>query len=753
MYAQSIVEQRLALASDELGFDLEYHSPSDIDTFDASLRRRYAAEYQRAESDAQGTDDAARATQISLMRALADPSRPRLTEDDRRFIQNERYLAMCDAAYFLTRYYWIKTPQRIQRFTFLPGQKVFFNVCAEIEALGMPVELIAGKARQHGVSTEVEGLTLQRANFGYGVNCVIASADRQKTGKMAQMTFLGYDSLQWWIRTPYTRRVESDLGMLVFGATKSGISFQHGAQTSGIARGDTVKVYHLSEVASYTNPEQQIEASLFRCVHPHPDVFGVLESTAEGDSGWFYDTYWYSKKNWKNRKSRLATLFLPWFLGTDKYPTETWIRTHPVPRGWRPEQETREMVARGQFYITTDNMLRRVLGANWKMPVEQQWYWEVNFLEHRAKGKERLWKQEMPTDDKEMFQGSFDNVFGRELTAEIYSKRTTRYGVYAIVGQSIETRHEPDPEDFDDSLPIIPVSYKNRKGELYRWELQPMQWVEDFESLEELRDASAHMGKLFVYLPPEIGYDYSVGIDTSNGIGSDSTVIAVSRMGRNAEEPDVQAAEFRWDKVSHVEAYAFALCISAYYARHMNENTRHREPLVSVEQIQAVGDTVQLQMSNMGYSRFFKFTRYDSDPKHMRKASSHKRGWYTNGWSRPILTDTFVTWVVNGWYILNSPYTIYECDHWEVHLTGTGKDKYEHSDDTTDDGIFANAMAAFCPNDRKTMAERSTKRLPDSGSGSMPALDIGPYRGNTVSVDTPARLVDRWDGSDLRRWV
>ena len=106
---------------------------------------------------------------------------------------------MLDCAYFLTRYYWIKTPQAIQRFTFLPGQRVYFDVIAELESRYAPIELIIDKARQHGISTATEGIVLHRAATHYGVNAVVASAQRQSTGKMAQMTFLGYDRLPWWI--------------------------------------------------------------------------------------------------------------------------------------------------------------------------------------------------------------------------------------------------------------------------------------------------------------------------------------------------------------------------------------------------------------------------------------------------------------------------------------------------------------------------------------------------------------------------
>jgi hypothetical protein len=185
-----------------------------------------------------------------------------------------------------------------------------------------------------------------------------------------------------------------------------------------------------------------------------------------------------------------------------------------------------------------------------------------------------------------------------------------------------------------------------------------------------------------------------------------------------------------------VEAYAWAMAICAYYSRYMADTTPYREPYVAVEQILAVGDTCQLQMSKMGYSRFHMMIRYDSKPKDMKKSKSRKRGWFTNAWSRPMLTDGFVVLVKNGWYKVNSPYTQREMTQWEVHLTSTGKDKYEHSADATDDGIFANAMAAFCPNDLRTLAERSKNQWNKSGDSKLPPLElVAPGGGVRVNPD------------------
>jgi len=412
------------------------------------------------------------------------------------------------------------------------------------------------------------------------------------------------------------------------------------------------------------------------------------------------------------------------------------------------------MIARSQLFVQTSPVLDKVVGTQWEkiplaphlaqwgrhesgFPLAQAWYWECNFLEHRDKGKEKLWFQEMPCDDNEAFQGSYESVFGREIVASVFTERSSRYHVYGIVGQSIEDRFEPDTAEIDHAERIVPVSYTSRVSEeTYRWELWPLRWEEPFVELSDIRDDDSHKNKLFVWLPPESGYDYSVGIDTGNGLEQDDTVIAVSRRGRTAREQDVQAAEFRSNQVSHVEAYAWAMAVCAYYARFMESTQKYREPYVAVEQLLAVGDTCQLQMSKMGYARFHKMVRYDNDLKKIRKSKLvGKRGWFTGAWSRPILTDGFVVLVKNRWYKVNSPYTIREMTQWEVHLTSTGKDKYEHASDGTDDGIFANAMAAFCPNDLNTMAERSSNQWNSIGSSKLPAIDVGQSVGLRINPD------------------
>jgi hypothetical protein len=638
---------------------------------------------------------------------------------------------------------YVKNEQNvIERFRIRIGQKMLFDIICDLEDLGAAIEIMILKARQLGMSTLVELLIGLRIIFSYGINAVIGSADQSMTGRMAGMLFLMYDMLPVWLRPQWTRRVESDRGMLTFGAMASGVSFQHGAQKQGIGTGTTPTLYHLSEVALYADPVSLIDEGLWKAVHASPNVFGILESTGRGDKGWWADTWRFSRENWATRKSRMCPLFLPWFVGTDIYPTPTWIRTRPIPPSWRPNHDTIQHVAKCELYVEAEPMLNRHLtnldhpGHPWRMPRSQQWFWECGHEEAKSKGTQASWYQEMAADDVEALQRSGgEPVFGHQVIAEIDSRRSKHYKVWGLAGQSIESAHEPlaDYIDYHPGAERIPVRYSSAKGERYSWELIPMTFGglgSPHPPLDE-SDPDAPMGLLIEYEPPTPNVSYSIGVDTSEGKGQDSTAISVWALGWD-QRADRQVAEFASPYVSHVEAFSFILAIAAYYRRYMPEGyqlgrVRWKEPYVAIEQVAAVGDVAQSQMQRMGYSNFHRMVRYDKKNIGKLKRQSRSQGWFTYGWSRPILTGHFVHWVQNSWAEVESPWLLDEMRHFEIHRTAAGKERMEHEDDEHDDRIFAAAMAIFCPHDMDTLAQRSKKRSVVA-AGLLP-LDLSPQRG------------------------
>jgi len=732
MYSAKKVEERLELAKHDLGWNPAdyYYTPEDIDNFNHRLEREGKIVYDKTGKPESVTN---------------------LSSTDCAFIQHNQALIMCDAVYGLTRFCFVKDEEGIiRRFRFRIPQRLLFDIICDLEIDDLAIEIMILKARQLGMTTLVQLLIALRIIFSYGVGAVAGSADQKKTGEMAQKLLFCYDMLPVWLRPKSTSRVESDNGKLLFGHLSSGVSFQHGAQKLGIGTGSTPTIYHLSEVALYTDPVKLIDEGLWKAVHASPAVLGILESTGRSNKGWWAETWYYSKANWP--QCRMYPLFLPWFCGTDMYPKAAWLRKTPIRDGWLPNRDTQLHVAKCELYTAAHPHLGKHLtdhqrktgtlhrDGKWHMPREQQWYWEVTHNEAKEKGFESSFLQEMAGDDEEALQRSVESVFGHDTIDFIETHRERKYQCYGIIGQSIEDRQEPPESYIDFHKDRIPVRFHGRKPEQrYSWELVPLK----MEPPPREKDPTDVANHLIVFYPPERGINYSMGVDTSQGKGLDSTVISVWSIGGRGQ-PDTQCAEFASPFVNHVEVYAFAFAIAAYYGQYMGlGQTRWTMPYLAVEQVEAVGDVCQGQMMRMGYpySSVHKFVRLDSSPLKIARAKmsqATKPGWYTHGWSRPILTGNFVAFVQNNWAEVNSPWLIEEMKEYEVHFTSRGKEKMEHSEDSHDDRIMAAAMAVFCPQDLRLLADRAKVReVPEQGA--LPQIDISPYRGQQINIRSGRR--------------
>lgn len=720
MYAPSRVAQRINEAQREFNIILEPHSLADVDSFEDHLKRhnKYVLDVNGRPTGTQN-----------------------LTQFEHDWILNEQLLVMNDASYALTRYCFLKDDDGvIHRFNFRVPQRIFYDIISDLEASGRTLEFIILKARQLGMSTLVELLISLRIVFGHGVNAVIGSADQTKTAEMAKMIFLMYDYLPIWLRPQYTRRVESDRGLLAFGQSATSVSFQHGAQMSGIARGTTPTIYHLSEVATFTDPVNQIESALFRAVHASPNVFGALESSGEGDKGWWPERWRSSRDYWSKHAARHCPLFLPWFCGVEMYPKQQWIRyDFPIPPNWYPNKDTREHVAKCELYIESNPLLKKHLledqrrrgietGPMWHMPKEQQWFWEFGHEEAKRTDATAKWYQEMCADDEEALQKSITSAFSHQTLAEIETRREKTFDMFCIVGQSIEADHEPPAEYIDYDSPRIPVKYTNLREETYRWELVPLL---EKQIQPNPKDPGTATGILFIWAHPQPGVRYSIGVDTAAGRGEDATSISVWAIGKNDDDPDTQVAELSSAYINHAEAFAFVLGIAAYYKTYMDSSsTRWREPYVSIEQLASVGDMCQKDMARLGYSNFHMMSRYDGKNPQRSKAISRKRGWYSGTWSRQMLTTYFATCAKNLWLHINSPWLLEEMRTFEAKVTSTGREKLEHEDGKHDDRVFAAAMACFCPHDLEPIAARSKKR--SVSPSILPPLNLQPSRPSNV---------------------
>lgn len=350
MYDAGLIAAKIEQEEQRLGFPLERHTPDECQ----SIARDFWEIYDRRKH--------------GWIRPL--------TVDEVRWVQNERALTRCDYLYYATRYAHIVPKESGGLIGYRPNvaQLILNEIRAEHERKGIAMAFLNLKARQLGVSTDTEILIAHRCQFGAHLRAIIGSATPDDTEQMAQMMVVNWEHMAPFLM-PLT--TASRPGSLIrFGNQNVSISMQWLNQKRGIGRGRTPHICHISEVCECDDPAQKIEAALMNAMHESPGMYQMFESTAGGMGTWFHTKWESAKMNWHRGRSSLRPVFLPWYAGSDLYPNDYWLRSHPIPELWEPHPLTKRHASRANAYVERDTTLRKFLGMGWKMPKEQMWFWE-----------------------------------------------------------------------------------------------------------------------------------------------------------------------------------------------------------------------------------------------------------------------------------------------------------------------------------------------------------------------------------------
>ncbi len=492
---------------------------------------------------------------------------------------------------------------------------------------------------------------------------------------------------------------------------------------------------HLSELADIPDPEKTIEEGLLHAAHSSKNLFMVLEGTGGGNTGWLAETWRAAKEDWPKGKSRLFPMFIPWPMCPEIYPQPDWIRKFPIENSWQPSDVTKRHVARCESYIRNTSYLARVAGYDYKMPIEQQWFWEFNYDQACKNHTQKTWASQMPADDYEALTGKHDSIFEPEVISEIedniyeirgeVKKRINPVQEYAVIGHDIDETFYPDPEIIDKNKQSIIVNWKSHRDQRYEWEMIPL--IPFDEEVERNT-----MDRILIFEEPQNGQYYSCGIDTADGLGKedeDRTVLSIAN-NRFQGEADKQVAEFTSNKVNAAQVVAFAACLGALYGPCCPNNRGMR---YVIEQIGRPGETCQHQLKMMGFINHHKPRRYDS--KKIKHDIGQHEGWWSSSWSVPILMTRFVEAVNGGWYIPSSKWLIEELKTLERHAT-SGKSKMEHRSGQHDDRVRAAAQSYFTAHDMDVLTERAKKRYdvpvkkkvdPNKGRCQSNSFDVGDW--------------------------
>src|SRR5436190_17510264 len=166
-----------------------------------------------------------------------------------------------------------------------------------------------------------------------------------------------------------------------------------GGKKGNIERGRTNSVVHISELATWDNPEQ-LDSSLLPGIPRAPQTLVIFESTAELAGDWWH-------RHWEATQEgtgRFTNLFIPWCV---KYQ-------RAAPDSWSPSEETLKVAAA----IERDS-------HRWVMetirPTRNQLYWyETERAYFTQKKQLHDFFKEYPSNPIECFQYAGRSIFQQE---------------------------------------------------------------------------------------------------------------------------------------------------------------------------------------------------------------------------------------------------------------------------------------------------------------------------------------------------
>lgn len=695
MYSPTITRRFLeAQMAATPSFRAVYHSLADIQTMRGLLDEAYDPDEQQQ-------------TRALLPEEVA-------------FIENERLVCTHDARYYYERYARIIDfeTRELSPFTMNIAQEVVFDVWAEMELKRWAIMMLQLKARRLGVSTCSEIEVGRRLQFCPETAAIVASSTPDKSEALVKIMRDNLTHQPWWLMPKATKY--RDFVPVEFAGHNATLSVQAGNQFAGMGRGATPSAVHLSEVCEWKDPVEDIDSSLLKAILEVPEVFFILESTALGKRNWYHKKWLSSKEGWPKGLSKLYPMFLPWFVGSDIYPTPTWLRKHPVPANWSPNVDIISRAERGRRYVEESPRLRKFMGSNWVMPREQMWYYECDRHQAVEEGTLARFLAEMASDDLEAFQSTHTSAFSQIVIQSHLARAKAPIAVYKLDGvggseDAIPDQIKADYTELDRSgkwpTLVIPC----------RWG-QPANWC-DFQLVpvrHEGGSASPILDRIFLYEAPRAFQTYGYGCDTSEGVGEDRGVIEMIRKD-TLSEPDEQVCEFVSNGLSGVEMWPWCLALGTLYSTARHDGSV-KQALSAIE-VRAAGDNLQYQLRQRGWTNFMVWTR-DLDSIRLDQGRARKLGFVTNAWSRPTAMTYLLTWLNRHWIQINSLELIDEMESFEkdeekadrkMALRGAGG--------THDDRLLALSFILFAFHLHEKIGGQMMSMEPDSARPADPVWD------------------------------
>jgi len=325
---------------------------------------------------------------------LGDEPRP-LINEEKRFVYGEGLLCQIDAVHFLERYCMIDQEGHglIPIYPLWESQQFMLDRLARLEVQrveerspdGLLLNIL--KIRQVGITTLGVALVCHRIFTQPYIRALVGSDIESQAGYLFRIAERLFRHLPWWLapdQTGYNKNRELMLATgselrTAWGKSTRGALQEVGGKKGNIERGRTYSTFHISELATWDNPDQ-LDSALLPGIPVYRDTLGLLESTAELSDDWWH-------KHWQasaRTVGRFRNLFIAAYAVPSKYSLAP-------PDRWEPLETTKAWVEKAERESP-----QWCLGQTIHPTLAQQYWYETTRAFYEAKNKLSAFLKEYP---------------------------------------------------------------------------------------------------------------------------------------------------------------------------------------------------------------------------------------------------------------------------------------------------------------------------------------------------------------------
>lgn len=352
-----------------------------------------------------------------------------------------------DTRFYIENFLKIRNKKaQLVPFKYNEAQEIFEKIINKTVAEGRLQRFIVLKARQLGISTYSTARMFKITATTENINTFIIAHEDKATLNLFNMNKIYYDELPAVLKPMKKKSTEK---ALVFeNPTKDdteksenpGLRSKFMLATAGsdeAGRSGTYHNVHISELAFFPNPENTM-TSLLQCVPDEMNTMVVLESTANGVGGYFYDM-WMDAVAGKNE---YIPIFLSWF--TDSEYTRP-FRTKEEKIEFEKAINYTYKNSAGVNVRTEEYLLQK----EFNLTLEQL-NWRKYTIANKCRGSVDIFKQEYPSTPQEAFIASGRPRFDLNTIKqyELARKEPLKIGYLNRNKKSIKPVFEDNPKGY-----------------------------------------------------------------------------------------------------------------------------------------------------------------------------------------------------------------------------------------------------------------------------------------------------------------